>query len=562
MSGKVIWYYICLLLMLIPSIYSECIEYDFVTADCIKYSDDSSNNVQDQIQNNQDGTSSITEDITITQNSQQVTIKPPSVTVADGKINAQNLDYKNNDITDAQGFEATQDGFNLQSGSVNIREYSFSNIGQSTFSLNPDGTLSHASITSSTDIIYTLPYSNDNALELQKLIHLDSDNDGVSDYVETNNGLNKNSPDTDSDGLSDKEEIIVYCSDAKNPNYFSHEMTDGELAALMNITPDTDNDQLHDGCEQGYQLDKNSLDTDSDGLTDTEEIIKYGTNPLNPDNDGDGILDGQDNYPSVKNINTIDIHTDSGESFELYITNATKIRTEDELTIETGIYTIHTNKDSYVEISQDKISAGNVIIETPTEEIEINATAEITSSRFGLECIDLKAKGRYKWLTNPFAVYVPIDHFDFCIRKSENQNLSKKNTTQSGFFDIVDDYFWLNGAVEYEKKSMAFDDAIESLHQGNYISATTMNGLSYVKDLLITNLNKKNSKSYSSHFWIEEDNARYANILPFKRHHAIRNYQTSYSDTTTIIEQNILTHGQIRIYADSEEQRTAIVKIK
>lgn len=36
------------------------------------------------------------------------------------------------------------------------------------------------------------------------------------------------------------------------------------------------------------------VDTDSDGLTDTEETIVYGTNPALPDTDGDGFLDGNE----------------------------------------------------------------------------------------------------------------------------------------------------------------------------------------------------------------------------------------------------------------------------
>lgn len=37
-------------------------------------------------------------------------------------------------------------------------------------------------------------------------------------------------------------------------------------------------------------------DTDSDGLTDTEETIVYGTNPNLPDSDGDGFLDGNETF--------------------------------------------------------------------------------------------------------------------------------------------------------------------------------------------------------------------------------------------------------------------------
>jgi hypothetical protein len=35
-------------------------------------------------------------------------------------------------------------------------------------------------------------------------------------------------------------------------------------------------------------------DTDSDGLTDDQELQVYGTSPTNPDTDGDGINDGDE----------------------------------------------------------------------------------------------------------------------------------------------------------------------------------------------------------------------------------------------------------------------------
>lgn len=54
---------------------------------------------------------------------------------------------------------------------------------------------------------------------------------------------------------------------------------------------DTDHDRL------GNTVD---IDDDGDGLTDTEEK-KQKTDPLNPDTDGDGIADGKDFQPLVKN---------------------------------------------------------------------------------------------------------------------------------------------------------------------------------------------------------------------------------------------------------------------
>jgi hypothetical protein len=57
--------------------------------------------------------------------------------------------------------------------------------------------------------------------------------------------------------------------------------------------PDTDGDGLTDGDEvRVYGTDPTRADTDGDGLTDSEEVRRYGTNPLDPDSDGDGFPDG------------------------------------------------------------------------------------------------------------------------------------------------------------------------------------------------------------------------------------------------------------------------------
>lgn len=55
---------------------------------------------------------------------------------------------------------------------------------------------------------------------------------------------------------------------------------------------DTDGDGLSDGEEVLLGSDPRSKDSDEDGLTDWEEVKIYGTSPTNPDSDGDTYLDG------------------------------------------------------------------------------------------------------------------------------------------------------------------------------------------------------------------------------------------------------------------------------
>ena len=57
---------------------------------------------------------------------------------------------------------------------------------------------------------------------------------------------------------------------------------------------DTDGDTLSDCQEQSLTTDWNDPDTDADGLTDGEEVVTYGTDPLLADTDADGLTDGEE----------------------------------------------------------------------------------------------------------------------------------------------------------------------------------------------------------------------------------------------------------------------------
>jgi len=63
---------------------------------------------------------------------------------------------------------------------------------------------------------------------------------------------------------------------------------------------DTDEDGLYDFYEDWIGTDKFNADTDGDGLSDGEEVLKYGSNPKSSDSDSDGLNDSYE----VKVINT------------------------------------------------------------------------------------------------------------------------------------------------------------------------------------------------------------------------------------------------------------------
>ena len=96
---------------------------------------------------------------------------------------------------------------------------------------------------------------------------LDCDTDGLTNDEEITAGTDPLNPDSDGDGVLDGTEV----ADGTNPT----EPCD-LLIASQTVTPSS-----------AWGL----LDCDTDGLTNDEEITA-GTDPLNPDSDGDGVIDG------------------------------------------------------------------------------------------------------------------------------------------------------------------------------------------------------------------------------------------------------------------------------
>jgi outer membrane protein OmpA-like peptidoglycan-associated protein len=75
-------------------------------------------------------------------------------------------------------------------------------------------------------------------------------------------------------------------------------LSDGDEVIKYHTDPlkmDTDGDGLSDGDEVlKYHTDPLKVDTDGDGLSDGDEVLKYHTDPLKVDTDGDGLSDGDE----------------------------------------------------------------------------------------------------------------------------------------------------------------------------------------------------------------------------------------------------------------------------
>lgn len=144
---------------------------------------------------------------------------------------------------------------------------------------------------------------------------VDSDGDGLFDDQEGFFGTDPNNPDTDGDGFADRESVLL----AFNPELAGDSDADGVVdfldrclhsgdvevdatGCLVAPTTDEDGDGVLDGQDFcaftpiGTDVDSTGCeraDSDYDGLSDDREL-EIGTDPWNSDTDADGLSDGQE----------------------------------------------------------------------------------------------------------------------------------------------------------------------------------------------------------------------------------------------------------------------------
>lgn len=150
---------------------------------------------------------------------------------------------------------------------------------------------------------------------------LDTDQDGLSDAEEESLGINKTETDSDFDGLFDREEVKVYLTNPNNPDTDADGVKDGEevenktnpkgdgalygLDGQASSTPSSEDggegsipsqastsESVATGTGETAVPASEKIDSDNDGLTDSEEIDVYKTDPKKADTDGDSYLDG------------------------------------------------------------------------------------------------------------------------------------------------------------------------------------------------------------------------------------------------------------------------------
>ena len=179
-------------------------------------------------------------------------------------------------------------------GLMNIDEYRYS-----TEPGNPDSDFDNMS--DGWEVKYGLnPLNPDDAYN-------DYDNDNLTNLQEYQHDTNPNKNDSDSDGLNDYDEIFIHSTDPCNPDTDDDGMPDGwEVKYGLNpLNPDDayndyDNDGLTNLEEYMHDTDPGNSDTDSDGMPDGWEV-KYGLNPLADDSSNDDDNDSLTNIEEYMN---------------------------------------------------------------------------------------------------------------------------------------------------------------------------------------------------------------------------------------------------------------------
>lgn len=115
---------------------------------------------------------------------------------------------------------------------------------------------------------------------------MDSDEDGLPDYIEKELGSDRYNADTDDDNLPDGYEYFILGTDLTKKDSDNNTISDAD--------EDFDEDNLSNFDEYNLGTDPFSKDSDYDNLNDYDEINIYNTDPSKYDSDADKVSDGDE----------------------------------------------------------------------------------------------------------------------------------------------------------------------------------------------------------------------------------------------------------------------------
>ncbi|OUR87103.1 hypothetical protein A9Q81_26960 [Gammaproteobacteria bacterium 42_54_T18] len=226
-------------------------------------------------------------------------------------------------------------------------------------------------------------------------LNADTDNDGLNDFSEINTlGTNPLNNDTDSDGMLDGWEV----SNNLDPT-LDDAALDSDNDGLSNAdeyaqggdpqNADSDNDGLNDSEEVNIGTDLNNPDSDDDDLSDGEEVSIHGTNPLNSDTDGDNMPDAWEitnNLNPLQNDANIDSDEDGLNNIDEYVNSGNPhnpdsdndgLNDGEEVNLGTNVNNADTDGDQLSDLQEVSVHGTNPL-EADSDNDALNDYAEIT----------------------------------------------------------------------------------------------------------------------------------------------------------------------------------------
>ena len=245
-----------------------------------------------------------------------------TVTITSGKPTSNDANYNNLSAADTNDFTITLVDDEIDTDGDSFYDYddAFPNDPNENIDTDADGIGNNTDtdddgdgqsdvdeIANGTDPLVANPRPGDSDGDgIADVIDPDDDNDGVNDTQDRFPLDANESSDNDNDGIGDNAD-----TDDDNDSYSDVNETAAGSDPLdpTSVPADSDNDKLPDSLEPGLGTDPNNPDTDGDGTIDGEDDFpidpNYQTdtdgdgipNKTDPDDDNDGLEDGVDPYP-------------------------------------------------------------------------------------------------------------------------------------------------------------------------------------------------------------------------------------------------------------------------
>ncbi len=173
-------------------------------------------------------------------------------------------------------------------------------------------------------------------------------------------------------------------SDEINPHVDG--TNDGTWVGMLGITynfksskTDTDLDGLTDETEEKLGTDPNNPDTDGDGLKDGEEVNDYKTDPLKPDTDGDGLKDGDE--VNLHKTDPLKPDTDGdnlrdGDEIKKHRTNPTKADSDGDGLNDGSEVNTHKTDPMRSDTDGDGLTDGNEVNKHKTDPLNTDTDSD------------------------------------------------------------------------------------------------------------------------------------------------------------------------------------------